>query len=245
MASASDSTTSTIILDVRENKLQKFLPSATLEPLEVGDIWIKQNDTLKFIIERKTISDLAASLKDGRWHEQKCRLLQKQQECNVPHIVYAIEGNMSFNEECVLYGIKGKALVTMLLKAMFLEKITVVFTKNVIDTVDFINGLATRIDKLLVGNDSKSNEEAYQEFLIKSKKSENVTKDTIFIQQLCAIPKISSKKARALIDELKVTNMKELIEKLNNSEDPIAIVKNVHGFGKILAQEVCQGLMGT
>ena len=50
---------------------------------------------LDFIIERKRISDLLASIKDGRYLEQKFRL----QKCGINRIVYLIEGNIHENME--------------------------------------------------------------------------------------------------------------------------------------------------
>ena len=62
------------------------------ETLPLGDIIINdgQNDCL--IIERKTISDLAASIKDGRYEEQSYRL--NGLEHHNHNIVYLIEGDV-------------------------------------------------------------------------------------------------------------------------------------------------------
>ena len=63
------------------------------EPLPLGDIIINDGETDCVIIERKTLSDLAASIQDGRYAEQSYRLN------GLPHhnhnIVYLIEGDMN------------------------------------------------------------------------------------------------------------------------------------------------------
>ena len=42
--------------------------------LEIGDFKICYNETIKTIIERKTINDLVSSIIDGRYKEQSLRL---------------------------------------------------------------------------------------------------------------------------------------------------------------------------
>ena len=46
--------------------------------LQVGDIQIRKDDEIIAILERKSISDLLCSLKDGRYSEQKSRLLSSK-----------------------------------------------------------------------------------------------------------------------------------------------------------------------
>lgn len=60
--------------------------------LKVGDFaWIaKHGDqelVLPFIVERKRMDDLGASIKDGRFHEQKFRL----HKCGIDNIIYMVE----------------------------------------------------------------------------------------------------------------------------------------------------------
>ena len=64
------------------------------ENLPIGDIIIKDFDeNEKLIIERKTINDLASSIRDNRYNEQSFRL----SECNLHnhYIYYLIEGSLS------------------------------------------------------------------------------------------------------------------------------------------------------
>lgn len=63
--------------------------------MKVGDFtWIARHKTnpdielvLPYIIERKRMDDLASSIKDGRFHEQKFRL----KKCGIPNVIYLIE----------------------------------------------------------------------------------------------------------------------------------------------------------
>jgi crossover junction endonuclease MUS81 len=44
---------------------------------------------LDFIVERKTADDLASSIVDGRYNEQKARL----KNCGISNVIYLVEGN--------------------------------------------------------------------------------------------------------------------------------------------------------
>ena len=86
-----------LVIDNRENiklDIKNKINDATFENLELGDFLFKVNDVDVLIIERKTISDYAASIKDGRNREQKKRLL-----LNYPlnKILYLIEGDLTTN----------------------------------------------------------------------------------------------------------------------------------------------------
>lgn len=63
------------------------------ENLPLGDIIINDGINDRLIIERKTLTDLAASIKDGRYEEQSYRLN------GIPHhnhnIIYLIEGDLT------------------------------------------------------------------------------------------------------------------------------------------------------
>lgn len=75
------------------NKIQQHSFDLHLKNLFIGDMQLfNPNNQLICIIERKTISDLCSSITDGRFREQKQRLLD-----NIPHyckVYYLIEGNM-------------------------------------------------------------------------------------------------------------------------------------------------------
>ena len=62
------------------------------QPLPLGDIIVNDGDNDAIIIERKTLSDLAASIKDGRYEEQSYRLNGLHHHNH--NIIYLIEGDM-------------------------------------------------------------------------------------------------------------------------------------------------------
>ena len=97
--SNSDSTTST----TNSNKIpvKKIHLTITCKPLPIGDVIIKsiskvestENvETEELIIERKSVSDLMSSIKDGRYEEQSYRL--NGSNVHNHNIVYLIEGSI-------------------------------------------------------------------------------------------------------------------------------------------------------
>ncbi len=87
------------LLDDRERGLIGLLPSWTVSHLSVGDIWIGLDASgsgpapYGLILERKTAADLEASILDGRYREQRARLLAVAAERQA-HPVYVIEGDL-------------------------------------------------------------------------------------------------------------------------------------------------------
>jgi ERCC4-type nuclease len=86
-----------MLLDVRERDLCGIFPTESVKQLEVGDIWIGlSGETLLpggLCIERKEVKDLEGSLKDGRYREQRTRLLYHCQQTKARPL-YIIEGNL-------------------------------------------------------------------------------------------------------------------------------------------------------
>ena len=70
-----------LIIDNRETIKDYFQDKdyVKIKNLDIGDYIFKYDDKDILIIERKTIEDYAASIKDGRHREQKQRLLSNYQ----------------------------------------------------------------------------------------------------------------------------------------------------------------------
>jgi len=94
-----------IKIDVRETALlQQIYNQVSLVPvfksievktetLPIGDIIINDGNEDKLIIERKSVSDLLSSIKDGRYEEQSYRL--NGLEHHNHNIIYLIEGDIN------------------------------------------------------------------------------------------------------------------------------------------------------
>ena len=83
-----------LIIDNREPKeiialLQSRVDNVELDNLNIGDFIIKNNDgDIVLIFERKSLSDLIASIKDGRYNEQSFRLSECETDnSNIYYII--------------------------------------------------------------------------------------------------------------------------------------------------------------
>jgi ERCC4-type nuclease len=89
----------TTLYDKCAELLPKFDPTIQISKkvLTLGDILLQKNEDnekIEYLFERKSLSDLVASIKDGRYEEQSYRLIHAS---NVPpsRIMYLIEGMFS------------------------------------------------------------------------------------------------------------------------------------------------------
>ena len=226
-----------IIIDNRETKLYSSIIERDLDvykkkvviekaQLDIGDIHIKFND-ITYVYERKTVSDLVSSIKDGRYKEQKHRLLSSE----VASINYIIEGDSitshkNFNNQ--------KLLTSIYLNSTYRDKINVFFTSNIDDTSTFILLLATKfIDKPENFISTPDNNQDYIDVCkIKTKKCANIDKDTCYLLQLSQIPTISKEIAKK-IKEVYPT-MPILIQTLESKSDikeKIKLLSSIDGIG--------------
>jgi ERCC4-type nuclease len=88
----------TLIVDVRERALAASLTAQgtvfTLKALEVGDFLIQASDGRPLlVVERKSHADFAASNRDGRYREQRARLMTVRG--NGAAVLYILEGAWS------------------------------------------------------------------------------------------------------------------------------------------------------
>ncbi|CCH43736.1 Crossover junction endonuclease [Wickerhamomyces ciferrii] len=122
--------------DFFDTKLQTLGVKAESRPLTVGDgIWIARNRNtneevvLDYIIERKRLDDLASSIKDGRYNEQKVRLKRSA----VQNVFYLIEEVTSSDVQQM-----ADAIQTAMSMAMTTSNFHVKRTKDADDTIQFI-----------------------------------------------------------------------------------------------------------
>jgi ERCC4-type nuclease len=153
-----------MFIDTREAELIKYIENKHVKQLPVGDIWIgverddiKKDDIKKddieedaieekkdgyivkegaLIIERKTIRDLEASILDGRYREQRGRILSFCHE-NKAQPVYILEGALSS-----LSGrLEKKALIKFINRLVFHYQISVLQSGSVLETADIVMSL--------------------------------------------------------------------------------------------------------
>lgn len=106
--------------------------------LDVGDVRITYDDVVIAIIERKTSQDLVSSIKDGRYREQKKRMLD-----NYSHnkIYYLVEISECFRLQTADL-IRGAIVNTMVR-----DNIKVVLVQSVRNSAIFIKDIVSRVVK--------------------------------------------------------------------------------------------------
>jgi crossover junction endonuclease MUS81 len=141
-----------IIIDNREIKLIELIKNTPsfklpyeLQNLAIGDIIISPPTTeSRLIIERKCITDLIASIKDGRYKEQKTRLLAEANNTSRTIFCYLIEGRLG-NE--FRYPTDKIMFNGAIVSCAFRDKIPLIRTSNLTETIDIIIRIYDRMIK--------------------------------------------------------------------------------------------------
>jgi ERCC4-type nuclease len=119
-----------VLLDIREHALIDLMPNLPTEQLLVGDIWIGKGQEGGIVIERKTTADFEASILDGRYREQRTRLLAYCSE-NKARPMYIIEEGLNGRTRTL----QPQALQKMLNRLMLRYGVAVWLTESIEDTV--------------------------------------------------------------------------------------------------------------
>lgn len=209
--------------------------------LEVGDIQIINiNTALCLTFERKTTSDLAASIKDGRYKEQKCRLLST---FNARHITYIIENGYVLPGKDI-HGLSNATIEGAYINTMYRDGIHVVFTKHVSDTAKWVLAVAKRCnadpDKYIVATTST---EYHQQCKIKTRKIDNITPSTCYLMQLCQIPGVSKKIAESI--QQTYPTLTHLIHALTSCANPDAELAKLNMIGPKKAKVISTYILQT
>merc|ERR1711935_248026 len=211
-----------IKIDYRENLIKKYFENhdelkkfTEIKNLDIGDLIIEVNNKPLILIERKTISDLASSISDGRLREQKHRI--SLSDFNASQIIYLIEGNI---EQTLYGGINKKSIQGSIINTLVRDNYKVYKTYDIEETKYFLERLFMKIlnDKhKLINLKSGSPEENsdYSKLANLSKKNQltpNVFNKIIFLQ----IPGISSNHINEI--QKSYSSIKDLILKYNSIE---------------------------
>uniref|UniRef100_A0A6C0KVJ0 ERCC4 domain-containing protein n=1 Tax=viral metagenome TaxID=1070528 RepID=A0A6C0KVJ0_9ZZZZ len=211
-----------------------------VEALPLGDIIICDNEEEKVIIERKSLTDLASSIKDGRYEEQSYRLN------GLPHhnhnIIYLIEGDIhkmnSYQSNLFKNKIEKSTLYSTIVSLNYFKGFSVLRTFNLDETSIMICNMAYKIkksekenkigfysNKKVISNnnnieeENKEAKESEKDYcsVVKKVKKENITVENIGEIMLCQIPGISSTTAIAIMKRFE--SISNLIIQLNQQPD--------------------------
>lgn len=142
-----------VIIDNREtglfsicSELSSQFPSVQIEMgvLSLGDISIGTtgSDAELVLIERKSFSDLLASIKDGRYEEQSYRLINSV-NIHKHNIIYIIEGMFSQ----VRTPQEKKMIMSAMVSLNLFKGFSVLRTSALSETAQFIMSMAQKIEK--------------------------------------------------------------------------------------------------
>lgn len=231
----------TIIVDNRETKLYQVLqnlcqtcPSIQLTQavLDIADVHIQCTDPeIKLFFERKTIADLAASIKDSRYQEQKYRMLSAlPPQC----ITYVIEGaTISARSE---HGLNRSVYLGMYMHTMYRDGMHVVFTKNTDETAQWIYDVANKLqknpEKFLQSQGGNSNDYISTR-KAKMRKIDNMTPQYCYLMQLSQIPGVSLKLAEAIAQVYpSFYRLCDTFEKCASDSERIALLAKIPLIGQ-------------
>ena len=240
-----------IKLDYRENKLFQLCTayindeqdiSLVSENLPLGDAIICDNSgNEKIIIERKSLNDLASSIRDGRYKEQSYRLNQ----CDIHnhHIYYIVEGDFRYYRP-----FKGmpdkKTLLSAMVSISYFKGFSLYRTVNLEETAEWIIQFASKLIKeepttlpyYKGGSDIIDTNTSYTQVLGKRVKRDNITNDNIGEIMLSQIPNVSSVSAKYIMEHFKTfSNLIKSIESDLSCLDDI-VIHNKNGQTKRLTK---------
>ena len=235
-----------IIIDYRENNLFNICKShieknniknieLTMENLPLGDIIISNEETELVIIERKSLNDLASSIKDGRYQEQSFRL--NNYNIHNHNIIYLIEGDWNdYNKSRFNHKMNQHTLMSSIISINYYKGFSLYRTQNITETALYIVFFADKLERenkkkkgyylnntttsiteensLIQNNDTENNQQYCQ--VVKKVKKDNITIKNIGEIILSQIPNVSSQSAIAIMNKFKT--IKELIKHLESDD---------------------------
>ena len=196
--------------------------------LDIGDYVFYDEHNAKeiIIIERKSLADLEASIKDGRYSEQSFRL--NETSLHNHNIIYLLEGAI------IKYNPKFRStLYSSLFSLNYYKGFSVINVLNQTETGDILLAFAS---KLLRENkpgfycDVSNNENNNTNYIstLKTTKKSHINSENIFQLMLMQIPGISNVSALALSNEFQ--NMENLLTALKSSNiDKLENIKLASG----------------
>ena len=192
-------------------KFKKLKSQIKWDHLHSGDVRIIHkdiNDNMKTLvaIERKTADDLLKSIDDGRFVEQKQRLLKE--EC--VHVLYLIENQPSnyFKKKFLKRGTAAINVERVANDMMRDDGLLVLRTENTQRTLRELEKWIEKLSKEIQGgaDDSKSEKEDSPVIPLMGFKKETLTPQGLLRSALTAIPGVRHALAKTLASEYKSMN---------------------------------------
>jgi len=166
--------------------------SVIFSTLPVGDIVFFKNGVLQLVLEKKTVSDLNSSIIDGRYVEQKMRMLAAVRDRR--QIMYVIEGYDA--------NTAPKKVTSAIFHTLVRDGCMVHLSSSMSCTYRHVMLIRETLEKFCFFFDSENIQQALSQasqvpslndYLtsVKIEKKKNITLETCFIRQLMCIPGVS------------------------------------------------------
>ena len=254
-----------ITVDNREQELLKhinqlvlFIPAfkqlkVDCVNLPLGDIIISDETEEKIIIERKSMSDLLSSIKDGRYEEQSYRL--NGMTTHNHNIYYLIEGDVNKSNRFKDTSMEKLTLYSAMFSLNYYKGFSVMRTFNMEESALFICNIANKLEKSVVSGkkpfyqnrlsqtmdeqigdkESSAPEETVQSdkdyvAVIKKIKKENITTSNIGEIMLCQIPGVSAVTSLAIMEKYK--NLPNLIKEIETNKTCLDNISYINSKGQ-------------
>jgi ERCC4-type nuclease len=235
----------TLVLDTRERSLAEALQRLgegtihfVMEPMDAGDFGVRDaSGAWLLVAERKTHADFAASNADGRYREQRARLMGLRARGTT--VLYVLEGVWT-SSETRTYGLgrttelQLKRLTTRL---MLRYGLPVLAADTIADTARWCRVLLAQLrdDPRVFHPEEGAEAAAMTGFTaaLSVVKRENRTTGSVAAAMLSAIPGLGEKRCTALLVEKSVADLVEL-----TSEDLGALVIGGRKLGAKLGEAI-------
>lgn len=239
-----------LIIDTKEKATSSSVIKSYLEnqgvicisqPLAVGDYAvidtsIQDQDNVILLLERKTCKDIAASIGDGRYREQKTRLMNHP--CRWKG--YLMEG--IYPDDGILVGNKRVAKTTFysVISGITLRDGLIVYMcQDLNSSAQMLGQIIKKLPEYLKAD---TGQPSYAESLIKSVstvRKENMTPEVCYLAQLCQIPGVSHRIASKIQEHY--PGMRQLVSARECDLSEIDISDGTkRRLGSILAARICQ-----
>ena len=220
------------------------------ENLPIGDVIICDETEDKIIIERKTVSDLMSSIKDGRYEEQSYRLNGINHHNH--NIVYLIEGDVNrVNRFKSDSHVEKLTLYSAMFSLNYYKGFSAFRSFSLDETANIICNMAYKLGKDVTKQPyytnkvtdviqssestvlSDNNEATEKDYIcvVKKIKKDNITPENIGEIMLCQIPGISSVTALAVME--KYHTMQNLINELESNSESLKDLSYTNAKGQV------------
>ena len=189
-----------LLADARERDVP--INNSEMRGLSIGDfcwVWRRGGEerTTGVVVERKKLEDLASSIVDGRYDEQRGRLMRTPGICKV---IYLIEGREHLYR-CPAMPIES--VRTAIRHVQLISGFDVIRSDDEVHSGQILDCISSHLARLRDEDDDMHDLTLFEEFQREGKKTQFVTVQDALTRMLLAVPKLGAEGVQSLIDYLR------------------------------------------